>query len=332
MNPENPFFTLKTRGLIAWMLGGFVGFVVFLGIFEAFRPIDKGLAENLIGLFIYLWMWLWVCRKVRRNGIQLARFFRKGDRVGIVGLTGLVLVLIVFAIGAILLFDFALAHVSPRILAWLKQPDPPASPNRVVRNVNLLLDSLTLVLLAPVLEELVFRGFLLNRWAAKWGVRTAAWLSAVAFAVPHTRDPIGAFVFGLCMSLLYVKTRALWPSITAHSLNNTVALAFKLFYGREKATHAVVSLDSYKSFPLLGLVLLVLAAPFLIAFIYRNWPSRNEALPYQPEPKADALSELVAAPERQVDKLEACPTSDGAEPSLAGSDSAERGKYGEFPD
>jgi membrane protease YdiL (CAAX protease family) len=281
MNSANPFLTLKTRGLVPWMFGGFVAFVVLLGITAAIVPVDEKLSTNLVGLFMYAWMALWMLRKTRKNGVGLCRFFQRGGQFKIPGLVGLVVALLMFSIGAILVYYFLLSRISPRLLAWLTKPEPPPSSNRILAYFNLSVEAVTAIVLAPLLEELLFRGFLLNRWATKWGIRRAIFLSALVFGVLHV-DLTGKFAFGVCMALLYLRTRALWAPIAAHALNNSVAVAIELLAGRGSDSKAP-TVDSYRSFPWVGVFFVAIAAPFILAFIYRNWPGKNAGPPYVPE-------------------------------------------------
>lgn len=87
---------------------------------------------------------------------------------------------------------------------------------------------LSLVVIAPVTEELLFRGFLLHRWAARWGMTPAILASSLLFGVLHP-DPLGATLFGVGMCLLYLHTRSLWVAIIAHAINNFAAWSWELF-------------------------------------------------------------------------------------------------------
>ncbi len=81
------------------------------------------------------------------------------------------------------------------------------------------------VFVAPVCEEVFFRGFvfagLLRGMSAVWAII----LSALIFAVAHG-DP-GSFavllIIGLALAFLRWRTKSLWPGIILHSLNNGIA-------------------------------------------------------------------------------------------------------------
>ncbi len=82
------------------------------------------------------------------------------------------------------------------------------------------------VVVAPLLEELIFRGFLLSSLMNKTTPFWSAMFSSVLFATAHLQlvyMPI-YFVMGLLLSFVFLKTRSLWPGITFHAVNNLVAL------------------------------------------------------------------------------------------------------------
>ncbi len=80
--------------------------------------------------------------------------------------------------------------------------------------------------LAPVVEELFFRGFMFTVFAARLGVAWAAALDGVVFGLGHApAAPIqlialGAFGVGLC--ILYWRTQSIIPCMALHALNNSI--------------------------------------------------------------------------------------------------------------
>ena len=91
-----------------------------------------------------------------------------------------------------------------------------------------ILSFVSLVILAPLLEELLFRGYLLHRWSKKWGLWTGVLLSSVVFGAVHP-DTLAAAITGAGFAMLYLKTQTLWAPIAAHALYNFIAWAWDLF-------------------------------------------------------------------------------------------------------
>jgi membrane protease YdiL (CAAX protease family) len=81
-------------------------------------------------------------------------------------------------------------------------------------------------LLAPVAEELFFRGFLYTALRQRLGIAAAVTISAAVFAIGHI-DALGvvaaSFVMGIALALAYEYTRSLWVAIAIHAFNNSLA-------------------------------------------------------------------------------------------------------------
>jgi membrane protease YdiL (CAAX protease family) len=84
------------------------------------------------------------------------------------------------------------------------------------------------VLVAPVFEELMFRGYLQNLWRHRWGVWAGVLLSAFVFGLWHIQNAVFAGVVGVACSLVYLRTRSLWPGTMLHALHNLVMAPFAL--------------------------------------------------------------------------------------------------------
>lgn len=88
-------------------------------------------------------------------------------------------------------------------------------------------------LLAPVTEEIVFRGAILRRLLETGGNRWAMIaISALLFAVAHLNPAQmpHAFVIGLLLGWMYCRTKSVVPAVAFHWANNTIAYALFRFY------------------------------------------------------------------------------------------------------
>ena len=95
------------------------------------------------------------------------------------------------------------------------EPDPPSN----ILQAALLIVS---VLIAPWAEERFFRGEILPKWEASRGRKQAILLSAALFATVQLRPLLWlpAFVVGLALAELALRTRRLIYPILAHALIN----------------------------------------------------------------------------------------------------------------
>jgi membrane protease YdiL (CAAX protease family) len=85
-------------------------------------------------------------------------------------------------------------------------------------------------LLAPIAEEVFFRGLLFPVLRARWGVAVGVVATGVLFSLVHASgSPVEAlivlFVLGAGLCLLYLRTGSLLPCIGLHALNNAIAFA-----------------------------------------------------------------------------------------------------------
>ena len=85
--------------------------------------------------------------------------------------------------------------------------------------------------LAPLVEEIFFRGFLFQGFRAKYGWVAGMLLSSTIFGIAHL-DPaslIPTFILGNLLAYLYHRSNSIWPGVILHVLINTVGLALVYF-------------------------------------------------------------------------------------------------------
>lgn len=91
--------------------------------------------------------------------------------------------------------------------------------------LTLFLNILLAGVLAPMVEETLFRGIIFSSLRSYFGLWTAAVISAVLFSGLHMQAIgfIPRFALGIILAYLYSGNRSLYPSMVFHSLNNVVA-------------------------------------------------------------------------------------------------------------
>lgn len=93
---------------------------------------------------------------------------------------------------------------------------------------------ITVCILAPILEEIIFRGILL-RGLLQNGTSPvfAIFLSSVLFGLAHLNpwQFFGAGMLGAVFGFIYYRTKSLWICIFLHALNNMISFIFMLYYG-----------------------------------------------------------------------------------------------------
>ena len=85
-----------------------------------------------------------------------------------------------------------------------------------------------LVVVAPLTEELLFRGLILRGFCSHYSVQKAVVGSAILFGLIHLNpwQFIGATILGILFAWWFIETRSLLPSLFGHALANALPLVF----------------------------------------------------------------------------------------------------------
>ena len=132
---------------------------------------------------------------------------------------------VVFAVLGTTVLSFAVSQLGP-------QPEGVKQVTEGIQGTARILQTLAVLgLLAPIVEELVFRGLFYGWLAGRWSNLVAFVLSSLAFAAAHT-EPLHILLvlpLGFWFGWLRWRTGSLVPTIVAHIINNTIAVAAAAF-------------------------------------------------------------------------------------------------------
>lgn len=132
---------------------------------------------------------------------------------------------VVFAVLGTTVLSFAVSQLGP-------QPEGVKQVTEGIQGTARILQTLAVLgLLAPIVEELVFRGLLYGWLAGRWSNLVAFVLSSLAFAAAHT-EPLHILLvlpLGFWFGWLRWRTGSLVPTIVAHIINNTIAVSAASF-------------------------------------------------------------------------------------------------------
>lgn len=105
-------------------------------------------------------------------------------------------------------------------------PTPPVPET----NIGVLMYIFTLSVLPAILEEMLFRGYILQS-LRRFGDLFAIMLSALIFALSHANfaQLPNAFIMGIAIAFLTVKTGSLIPGMILHFINNFGASVLDVF-------------------------------------------------------------------------------------------------------
>ena len=123
-----------------------------------------------------------------------------------------------------------LANLCANILEALGLPQGTGIVDTVMQRGDPTVIVLAVVVVAPIAEELFFRGVVFNAWEREYGTRFAVFGSAGLFALIHGSlvQLLPIFVLGLGLAQLYRATRSLPATMAMHAGFNAVTVTIVL--------------------------------------------------------------------------------------------------------
>jgi membrane protease YdiL (CAAX protease family) len=212
-NPEGrrPRFRLPVTRSLDYSLAAFALFAVgirltfFLRLFGTRVPAGSGALDYAVPLFVLLWAWRSLGRRELEDAWGLGLGTRPA-REALVGLLALAWLLPLWALFAYVATQLSAADLSRWPLAY---------------------KCTNAILIAPVVEEVFFRGVLYTALRRTLGWIGAACAVALLFVIlhrfnPSMRVPVSHFAFGFVLCLVREWRGSLVACIIAHSLLNAV--------------------------------------------------------------------------------------------------------------
>ena len=139
-----------------------------------------------------------------------------------------------------------------------------------------ILSFLQIVVAAPILEELFFRGIILEGFLKNYSPKKAIIWSAVIFGLAHLNpwQAIGAILIGILIGWISWKTKSLLPGIFIHFTNNL--LVFTLTFTTDSNIDSFYEL--FNNWMIYGIVFLI-ALGIFIGGIYLLKKDLNSTYP-----------------------------------------------------
>lgn len=103
----------------------------------------------------------------------------------------------------------------------------------IILGENLILQFLSLALIGPVLEEIIFRGIVLKRLSKMMKLPAAVILQALIFGVIHFNITQGiyAFFLGIIIGVIYIWFDSIWAAIAVHVFFNATSVMISYIAG-----------------------------------------------------------------------------------------------------
>lgn len=98
----------------------------------------------------------------------------------------------------------------------------------VISGVQVAIAFVALVVIAPISEEILFRGYTFQGIRSKTHWLVAAVITSALFGLAHGQINVGmdTFALGIAACWLLEKTNSLWPAILLHGLKNSIAFYY----------------------------------------------------------------------------------------------------------
>lgn len=225
-----PFWNgiLSALGAIAILVAcGFVAAVVLMvvivlstGHLPSLNPGHPLIASTLIGSYLGGGAFAWM--RLRRLGALRFHHLSGGD---VRAILIAVLVLIVVRIGTV--FQLVATHQTKHVQAGFEHFTVIGRLPHVT-TISVVLLAISTVIVAPIAEEMLFRGLLFGALAPRLGVLAAAVISALLFGAAHGDAVLFPTLaaLGFVNAIAYAATGNLWVPIAVHAINNAVSTAF----------------------------------------------------------------------------------------------------------
>jgi membrane protease YdiL (CAAX protease family) len=236
----------KILGLIITLQ--MAGFILQGVIFQSGLPMFPA-----VGLGTFLGILVPVFLLSRQPGMSLSRDF------GLVPISLKTVVLSGAMAGASLLPMSVLGALSVR----LSTPDPQwiqAMTENLPRNrVELLLALVTVSIMAPLAEEIIFRGLLFRLVRRTWGIPHAFAISSLVFAIVHFQPwfLLGLVGVGLLLAYVYQATGSALAAAVSHMVYNAISLIQMTYQEEPFAVDAPIEMN-----------LILMAGISLVAMIF----------------------------------------------------------------
>lgn len=287
----NPFHLIKVRHifLCIFLLSVGITFQLSIIIYTLGLDLEDPIFLSLSSILVSILTSAWLLRQCKLVGINLKQLIGKvPSNYQWLPLVGLVIARVLFSKGVFRLSYYPLSFIAPSLIEDILN-------DNINNNIFILasktfspalyylLKSLYLLVLIPLFETFIFQGIFLHRWAAKWGSRKAILALCLLTGVTFYTNVLGGISLVLVYTLLYIKSRTLIVPFIAYILQLLIYRfwdLFDFFFTISSSTKTVSVLEQFRSEWRVGVFFFVLSAPWIVHFIYKNWPRPNEPLPY----------------------------------------------------
>ncbi|EJS66321.1 hypothetical protein ICU_03746 [Bacillus cereus BAG2X1-1] len=235
-------------------------------------------------LVFYILPVAWIFYEYRKHRVSFSVFVNKSETFSLVQVLYITIILCMFSYGYLILYMYSFAWITPDfIMNALREPIVDSTGGYVYQFIMV-------VFIAPIIGEFVFRGFLLQRFAAKWGTSIAMIIVSLLFAMLHV-DFLGAALFSIVLSIVYIRTKSLLMPIAIHMLNNAFVISASFLVSRENIM-SFADFSNYTTF-FPGLMIFIIGLNLVLIFLFVNRKYWSKEVPVIYAEQTKSFSDVV---------------------------------------
>jgi membrane protease YdiL (CAAX protease family) len=120
----------------------------------------------------------------------------------------------------------------------------------------------------PILEEVLFRGLILDGFLRRYRPGKAIFWSAFLFGLFHLNpwQFIPGFITGLLLGYIYMRTRSLIPVILVHIVNNSFSYLIMFIYGEDVLSFIDLFAETSQYYLFFAISTVILAACLILLY------------------------------------------------------------------
>jgi len=206
---------------------------------------EDSIFKSIALLFSYAITFFWIIKiartRVKKQGLWEIKWKKQKVSIGSLG------IFLIMTLAVIIIID-PITELIPMPESFIKVFEDMIQPN--------IFSFLTIVVLAPFFEELLFRGIILEAFLKNYSPWKAIIWSAIIFGTAHFNpwQTIGASLAGIFIGWAYVKTNSLIPGIMIHFVNNLIGFSIMIF-----SQNNSLYLSDFIDSPLLHSILIIIS-------------------------------------------------------------------------
>lgn len=228
--------------ILKYIFVGFIIMMIMAAIHEGGLIYDDSLTM-ILGYLVYVVIFMIMIKLEKKNVKKYLKFNTFNSKI-IIGLIPL-------AVGIF----FINLSLSPLLSNY-------SSSNNVSDKMTLT-SAICVILVAPICEEIFFRGIIFNKLKLNINLFLAVFIQALVFGLFHGGGVVNAGLIGIIYAMIILWADSIWASILLHLLNNFFATLIILlgFENVINEPHYIISF--------LGIVIFIIAAKFLFKITHK---------------------------------------------------------------